>query len=143
MSSFTIALTLLVAASCVQAGHLLAPAAPLLHAPLPAPILAPAPILTAPAVVGHAPVLLGHAPVATSTHIAGPIAAHTISRPVATYSTTHTLLGAPLAAPALLARPALPLAAPALFGPAHLAAPFAAPAVPLAAPALLARPALW
>lgn len=92
LQSYFVALTVLVAAvSSASAGHLLAPAGPLLApAPLPAPVLAaPAPILTAPAVIGHAPVLLGHAPVATSTHIAAPIAAHTISRPVATYSTTQ------------------------------------------------------
>lgn len=101
--SYIVAITLLVAVSSATASHLLAPAGPLLHAAplaapypgpllapaLPAPLLAPAPILTAPAVVGHAPVVVGHAPVATSTHIAGPIAAHTISRPVATYSTTQ------------------------------------------------------
>lgn len=100
LQSYIVALTVLVAISGAAASHLLAPAAPLplaapiAHGPLlapalPAPLLAPAPILTAPAVIGHAPVLVGHAPVATSTHIAAPIAAHTISRPVATYSTTQ------------------------------------------------------
>lgn len=96
-----VAFTLLaVAVASAQAGHLLAPGAPLLHAPLaapallapaplPVPLLHPAPLLTAPAVIGHAPVVVGHAPVAHSTHIAAPIAAHTISRPVATYSTTQ------------------------------------------------------
>lgn len=69
--------------------------------------------------------LLGHAPTAVSTHIGAPIASHVISRPVATYATTHTLLGAPALA--------APLAAPLL----------ARPAIPVAAPALLAAPRLW
>lgn len=139
LQSYIFAFVAIVACASGAMGGLIA-AAPAL--PLAAPgLIAHAPLLTAPAIVGHAPVAISHTPIATATHVGPALAAATITRPIATFATSHTLLGAPLAAPALLTRPALPLAAPALVAAPALAAP--ALAAPIGAPALLARPVLW